>query len=212
MKKREKMFKLEEFDIKKFDSILDRGLCNGIGKQGSQVCIEAAICETLGLEHSDDPLCVASAVRAFKIKLNDFSWSSPESRARGLRDLGIAQLGSLGVIDNIEFISLITKKTIQILIPKLYREIFPDNQECLEVALECEIKGTNAAAYAAAYAAANAAAYAAANAAVNAAADAAANAAYAAANAADSDKYLILASNLCLEVLKELKSPGVALL
>ena len=44
-----KMFDVKSFDVAKFDSILARGLSNGLGKRGGQVCIEAAICETLGL-------------------------------------------------------------------------------------------------------------------------------------------------------------------
>jgi len=87
-----------EFDVEKYDTILARGLSHGLGEAGGQVCIEAAICEVLGLGHSDDPKCVSAAVRRFKISLNDSNWSSPEARAKGLRELGIAQLGSLGIV------------------------------------------------------------------------------------------------------------------
>jgi hypothetical protein len=219
------MFDVKEFDVKKFDGILARGLSTGLGEQGSQVCIEAAVCEALGLPHGDDPGCVANSVRSFKIRLNDSRWSSEKARAAGLRDLGLAQLGSKGVVDDTEFMSRAAEKTIQVLIPKVFKLVFPTNQACLIAAARCAEEGTKEAAYAAAYAAyaAYAAAYAAdaANAAYAAAyaadaADAAAYAADAAAYAADAadaaDEYLILSAKIGLEVLRELNSPGIALL
>jgi hypothetical protein len=180
-------FDVSKFDVSKFDSILARGLSNGLGKQGGQVCIEAAICETLGLSHGDDPKCVAESVRAYKIRLNDAAWSSPKARANGLRDLGIAQLGSKGVIDDLKFSQAIAEKTIRVIIPKLFREVFPMDENCLGAALRCEVEGTGAAARAA-WAAAEAAAWAA------------------------NDSYLILSANLALEVLRDMKSPGIRLL
>ena len=173
------MFKLEEFSVEKFDSILSKGLSHGLGNPDSQVCIEAAICQTLGLPHGDDPGCVSVAVRYFKIKLNDSEWSSPAARAKGLRDLGIAQLGSKGVVDDYEFSKLVAEKTIRILVPKIFRLVFSDNEICLAAALRCEQEGT----------------------------EAAANAAYDA-----RDEYLTLMAIIALDVLRELKSPGIALL
>ena len=226
------MFNLKEFNVQKFDSILGRGLCSGIGQQGSQVCIEAAICETLGLPHGDEPGCVSAAVRSFKITLNDSRWSSPAARANGLRALGIAQLGSLGVVDDVEFSKRLAEKTVRVLIPKLFRDVFKNNKTCLEAAARCEEEGSKyddaadaarAAAADAAYAA-RAAAYASAHAAASAdaaayAAAAARAAAYAAASAADAasaraagDIYLLLIADLALEVLRELNSPGIELL
>lgn len=201
-------FQLDTFNVKEYDRILSKGLSKGLGKREDQICIEAAICQVLGLDHGDEPGCVASSVRNFKIFLNDSNWSTPKTRAEGLRNLGLAQLGSLGIINDNNFVKIISEKTIKILIPKLFRNIFTDNLRCLEVADRCEKKGTAKAAYAAANAA-NAAAKAAANAAVNAAK--AANAAANAANTAN-DEYLILSANLALEILKELKSPGIMLL
>ena len=224
--------------LPKYHAILDRGLSSGLGNRNGQMCIEAAVCSALGLNHSDDPQCVAKSVRSFKINLNDSKWSSPTARAAGLRRLGVAQLGSKGIVDDLEFAKRIAKKTIQKLLPPLFREIFHDS-ECISAALRCEQEGTNYAAsyagnaanYAASYAvnaasyaasyAANAASYAA-NAANNAASYAAsyaANAASYAANAANAAyatntcrrgaKYLILSANLAIEVLTELESPGI---
>jgi hypothetical protein len=173
-------FDVKTFDIKEFDRILSCGLSHGLGKRGRQVCIEAAICQVLGLDHDDDPGCVAESVRRYKIRLNDSPWSSPAARAAGLRDLGLAQLGSKGVVDDQQFATRMAEKTIRVLIPTLFRDLFPDDEKLLAVALRCEQEGTKeAAAYA--YAAASAA-YAAAS-----AASAASDAAYAASAAYASD-------------------------
>ena len=211
--------------LNKFDEALSRGLCIGKGTRDGQMCIEAAICYALDLPHSDDPKCVTPSVRNFKIRLNDSSrWKSPDSRAMHLRALGIAQVGSAGVVNSREFSEQIAKRIIQVLIPKLFRELYPNR--FVELVNECERVGTAAAAralgnaanadvyttyavYDAVYAAVYAAdvAYSAAYAVY--AADAA-NTAANAANAADGEKYLVLAADLALETLKELKSPGCA--
>ena len=94
-------FDIGTFDVKLYDKIIARGLSTGVGRRDGQMCIEAAICTVLGLDHGDDPKCVAASVRSFKISLNDSQWSSTEARAAGLRDLGLAQLGSLGVVDDL---------------------------------------------------------------------------------------------------------------
>ena len=181
-------FDAKKFDVKKFDEILARGLSNGLGVQGSQVCIEAAICETLGLPHGDDPGCVGAAVRAFKISLNDSRWSSPKARAEGMRDLGLAQLGSKDSVNDVEFVKRLSEKLIRVLVPKLFRQIFPENGVCLAAADRCEKEGTLDAADAAS------------------AASLAANAANAA------DEYLKLAAEIALETLCEMESPGVVLI
>src|SRR3990167_3009614 len=223
--------------IPKFDAILSRGLCSGVGDRDGQMCIEAAICAALDLPHGDNPSCVEPAIRSYKIALNDKTWTSPKARAKGLRNLGIAQIGSNGVVDGHEFTKRLAKRTIQVLLPEMVRSI-PRLAKQAQLAKVCEREGTFEAAielgralYAAAFYAA--AADDAANAAAD-AADAAANAyaaafyAAAAAYAADAaaaaaddaapyaaaplkkrtDKYLLLSASLALEVLCELKSPG----
>lgn len=236
------MFDINKFDVGKFDSIIARGLSLGLGSQGSQVCIEAAVCEALNLPHGDDPKCVASSVRRFKIRLNDAAWSSPQARAKGLRDLGIAQLGSLGVVDDVQFATKLAEKTIRQLLPKLYRELWPNDAEVEAVAQQCEQEGTQKAARAAkavvadkkyatdythadtanaanaaydAYSATDDATTAAATVTADTAPTAASYAAYAyadAANAAKRDEYLVFGAQLALETLRELGSPGCELL
>lgn len=206
--------------VEKFDAILSRGLCSGVGRPNGQMCIEAAVVQALGLPFGDNLKCVEPAIRSFKITLNDSRWSSPQARAAGLRDLGIAQIGSMGVVDGKEFVLLLSIKTIKVLIPALFREVFPSNVHCLNAATKCEEEGTAATARYAddvATTAADAdttndaARYAAAAALYAAAIDADAAAAYAAryANYTNfADKYLLLSAKLALDVLRELKSPG----
>jgi hypothetical protein len=83
--------------------VVDAGLVHGIGNpMPGQMCVEAAVCFALGLSHGDEPSCVLPALRSLKIRLNDSSWSSDQERAKGLRRLALAQLGSDGV-DESEF-------------------------------------------------------------------------------------------------------------
>lgn len=173
--------------VPKFDGILSRGLCSGVGHRDGQMCIEAAICAVLDLPHGDDPKCVTPAVRSFKISLNDLNWSSAKSRAEGLRSLGIAQIGSKGVVDDAQFISRLTEKIIKQLIPHLYRAGAtrfdePHKSAFLKAADTCEKEGTQQSAAWAAGAAR--------------------------ADKKDSDFYLRFVANLAFEVLVDLKSPG----
>jgi hypothetical protein len=244
-------YELTQEQLTQYDALIARGLCSDIGNRDGQMCIEAAVCTILNLPHGDDPGCVSAAVRSYKIRLNDSKWSSPQARAAGLRDLGLAQLGSKGVVDDSAFANRLAELTIRELIPALFRDpAIEATSAMLEAAARCEAEGTaDAARYAARYAAdadaaryaayvsdryaADAARYAAAGAAANAAANAAAAARYAAdaaryaADAARyavytaryaaytayvSDRYLTLSAGLALRVLRELGSPGVALL
>lgn len=81
--------------VEKIDKILSFGLSCGLGIPiPGEMCVEAAICYSLGLNHGDDPKCVNKFLRAIKIDLNDAIWSSKEARAKGLRNLAILQLGT----------------------------------------------------------------------------------------------------------------------
>ena len=196
--------------VDKIDAILARGLSKGVGARDGQMCIEAAICCALDLPHDDDPGCVAAAVRTFKIRLNDATWSSPDARAKGLRDLGIAQLGSLGIVSDVDFAVAIAAKTNEVLIPEMRTIVAKSATEHAADAAEYAEHAADAAEYAeyAAEYAEYAAEYAAKH-----AADATEHAADAAEYAAeyakcDPDYFLKLSASLALEVLRDLKSPG----
>jgi hypothetical protein len=178
----------EAIAIKILD-VVDQGLSSGLGVQKpGQMCVEAAVCYALGLPHGDDPQCVSPSLRSLKIRLNDSEWSSKAARAKGLRRLAVAQLGSKGAFDEIDFAKQLADLACRISVPIALRAAAsvhkdPKHRDAmLKAADRCEISPSREAAYAA-YAAADAAS------AATAAADAAAySAAYAAAytaNAAD---------------------------
>jgi hypothetical protein len=168
--------------------IVDLGLCKGVGVPiPGQMCVEAAVCYALGEPHGDEPSCVDKKVRSFKISLNDSNWSTNEIRAKGMRRIAIAQLGTNDEkFDSVAFVLALQELAIKKWTPFALRQAAevqqdPYKSNMISAAARCEAEGTPAAANAA-YAAANAA-YDAANAAYDAAN--AANAAYAAANAAN---------------------------
>lgn len=76
---------------------VDKGLTSGVGQPiPGQMCVEAAVCFAFGEGHDDEPLCVNREVRNWKISLNDAAgWSGKKARAKGLRRIAIAQLGSI---------------------------------------------------------------------------------------------------------------------
>lgn len=208
-------YELNETNVCKVLTTVDAGLVEGVGKPiPGQMCVEAAVCHAMGLPHSDHPVCVGGAVRAFVVHLNDSRWSSSTARAAGMRKLAVAQLGSER-IDQQVFADIVAEQTIRRIVPIALRAAAKTNPayaELLEAAaVRCESEGAKEAgeaarkaAYAAAvYAATNANAYAAnaaiyasnaaadanaavkqANAAANAAADAVAATTYAVTNAA----------------------------
>ena len=202
----------------KVRDIVDVGLVSGLGDpQPGKFCVEAAVCYALGLPHGDDPGCVSPALRALKIRLNDARWSSPQARARGLRRLAVAQLGSAGVLDDRAFRARVVALSIRWAVPIALRaaaRLVPDHAPALEAAARrCEQEETIDAARAArtsATAAADAAAYAAAYAAAANAAYAA-TAAYAADDAAAArthDRVLAAYAERVVQILIDLNAPG----
>ena len=145
----------------KVRDVVDKGLVHGVGRPvPGQMCVEAAVCFALGLPHSDDPPCVSRAVRSLKIQLNDLDWSSDGARAKGLRRLALAQLGS-EVIDDADFSRRVIEIVIRRFLPIALRaaaSVRPDQKH--KDALEEQAKNCeqNPAARAAARAAAEAAA------------------------------------------------------
>jgi hypothetical protein len=158
----------------KVRDVVDVGLVRGVGDpEPGRMCVEAAVCYALGLPHGDEPGCVSPALRRLKIGLNDRAWSSDQARAKGLRRLAIAQLGSAGALDDREFMRRVAEMTIRRAVPVGLRaaaKLNPKNADKLEAAaVRCEHEGTreackaaqkiaSASAYAA-YAAGDASAY-----------------------------------------------------
>src|SRR5271157_203867 len=144
---------------KRVIEVVDAGLASGVGYPvPGQMCVAAAVCYALGLPHGDDPGCVAPALRALKIRLNDAVWSSNQARARGMRRLAVAQLGSTDVLDETEFVRRIADHAIRVSAPKALRVAAmlieeKDLGALLAAARRCEDEGSVPAAYAAADAA-----------------------------------------------------------
>lgn len=93
-----------EQQTRRFLSLLEHGLSSGLGQsEPGKMCIEACWCVALDMPHGDNPGedCVLPFFREQKININDFKgWSSPKARAEGMRQIGVAQVGS-GDIDPI---------------------------------------------------------------------------------------------------------------
>jgi hypothetical protein len=102
-----------EIAVKVLETV-DAGLVAGLGRPvPGQMCVEAAVCYAMGLPHGDDPSCVAEALRAFKIRLNDSSWSSEAARAKGMRRLALVQLGSEGHLHEYRFAREVSRLALE---------------------------------------------------------------------------------------------------
>src|SRR5579864_7732419 len=91
----------------------------GAGRgEGQDVCVMQAIARAVGLPAIDDQVesCVGSAVGAFNRRLNDCSWSSDKARAEGMKQLGVASIGS-NQLDQMEFGKLMFLRGTQKLLP-----------------------------------------------------------------------------------------------
>lgn len=129
-----KKFKIDPKAIARFDEICSRGLCGSLTQnQGNGkpplFCVEAAIFKALNPDVGDDEVSdfnsyVHPYVSEFKIALNDSAWSSPKARAKGLHDLGIAQLGTAGKKEFDNFRNRVAIKLLRLKNPKLSCEAF----------------------------------------------------------------------------------------
>ena len=99
--------------------VVDHGLIAGLGQPiPGRMCVEAAVCYAMGLRHSDKPTCVDECLRHLKIQLNDSTiWSNNMARAKGLRRLAIAQLGTKDCLDIPSFIDLILEHVVKNIVP-----------------------------------------------------------------------------------------------
>ena len=81
--------------------VVDAGLIDGVGEPDpGKMCVEAAVSFASGEKHTDGPICVARWLRSWKIRLNDtIGWSNDKIRAKGLRRVAIAQLGTFKNLD-----------------------------------------------------------------------------------------------------------------
>jgi hypothetical protein len=105
-------------------AIVDAGMCSGLGQPvPGEMCIIATKRYAFGLSHSDklDGLPVGTALRALDIPLNDSLWSNNAARAKGMRRLAIAEIGS-DTLDQREFSRLLALRVTQKLLPASLRD------------------------------------------------------------------------------------------
>lgn len=138
------IFVVDETLAKRVLDTVDAGLVSGIGDPiPGQMCVEAAVCYAMGLEHSDKPTCVTDVVRRFKIELNDSVWLSKQSRAAGLRKIAIAQLGSRDAIVPSQFIFKVRDAVARRILPIALRNLglfgYADRLEAEGVATDSEV-------------------------------------------------------------------------
>jgi hypothetical protein len=184
------------------------GLKSGVGIQiPGRMCVEAAVCYAFGEPHGDKPICVGSQVRDYGVTMNDCIVSSDAQRSKMMIRFSIAQLGSAELYQG-EFSRRMAVKTINRILPRAFRLAAESQTDPIHKAelnrhadLMENAESSKAAAARAAADNAGSAAYAA-------RAANASNAAYAAADAA-ADAIMALSCELAVEVLTEMKSPGV---
>lgn len=102
--------------------VVDLGLSDGMGDPiPGKMCVEAAVCYAMGQEHSDEPTCVHHTVRDGKITLNDNGWSTPKTRAKGMRRLAVAQLGSTRIDEDL-FLDTFASNLMKLLLSDVIKE------------------------------------------------------------------------------------------
>jgi hypothetical protein len=100
-------------------NVVDKGLISGLGlPHPGQMCVEAAVCYALGLPHGDNPPCVTVSLRSLKIGLNDQKYGSPMTRARVLRRLAVAQLGTATAFNTVKFFERLQVWMVQVVLPR----------------------------------------------------------------------------------------------
>lgn len=101
-------------------ALVDKGLVSGLGDPvPGQMCVEAAVAYASGEDHNDNPSCVNPKLASVKIALNDdCGWESDKARAKGLRRVAIAQLGSKGKLNFDKLEAHFEAKANEVLLPK----------------------------------------------------------------------------------------------
>ncbi len=96
---------ITEQHVKKLLALIEPGLCGGSGDgTPGNMCVEQAIALAFGERLSYQPNCVQNDIRMISITINDMSdWPSDQIRSKTMRRLAIAQLGSEGVVDGVEW-------------------------------------------------------------------------------------------------------------
>lgn len=121
------------------------GDVRAIGKPlPGEMGVAAAVCHALGQPEGSDPGCVMPWLRQLTYELNEHQWSCPKARAKGLRRLILAQLGSKDALDDMEFARRVIRLMLTKQVPAALRAAAsvnrdPKHQAALNAAAEqCE--------------------------------------------------------------------------
>lgn len=141
---------ITERDVREVLRIIDFGLCSQASTDNPTVgkmTVQQAVCLVFKEPHWARPSCVAALLHQFTDRLNDARWSSNASRARGLRRLAVAPLGTADRLDQMLLAKELSRTMIVNLIPRVFRilaELFeaPYSTELLDAAKKCEREGT----------------------------------------------------------------------
>lgn len=144
--------------VKKVLEVVDVGLEGGLGiPEPGKMCVEAAVCYAFGWDHGDTPKCVNRLLRTVKIDLNDrgkwIEWfgDEPAARAKGLRKLAVAQLGTHKKFKEKEFIERLLVDILKLRVKEENKIRAKGNklpippkrfEECIEYIRTCESEDT----------------------------------------------------------------------
>lgn len=93
--------------VDRIQYVVGKGLSCGLGDRAlGKMCVEAAICYSLGLPHNDNPECVYDDLRHIKININDEPWSNKQVRAKGMVRAAIAQLGTAATMTRSQLVEM----------------------------------------------------------------------------------------------------------
>lgn len=116
------IFDITEDMAKKVLKVVKKGLTSGGGEPVlGQMCVEQAVAFALEYEYNDAPKCVEAEIRSTKITINDMSgiWDTNKQRAKDLKRIAIAQLGSKNVVSKKDFDAGVKKLVFMKYAPRL---------------------------------------------------------------------------------------------
>lgn len=90
-------FEITQQMVQNLLGYVKKGFCNGAGEvSDGQFCVQQAVnmATTMEAETSDGPNCVHKEFNCLGINLNDMEWRGPKTRAKGLKRLAVAEMGT----------------------------------------------------------------------------------------------------------------------
>lgn len=128
-------------------AVVDQGLCNGLGDRvPGQMCAEAAVGYIFGDATEDRPVCVAESLRRLVVCLNDAPWSNNSERARGMRRLTIAQLGTDTEFDEWLFAGCLSEQVTRSILSRMLGTLStfcePQQSRLMDAATRCLTTGS----------------------------------------------------------------------